>query len=186
MGTTVERKRDSTIRGARTRAGVGVRQLARQLGVTPKAVTDWEKSEELGTIQLNTIVRALDALGEQIVMGSRRRTPHNPQRMLERREERVSLELHRAVAKKMLDDPEAVLRVIPSNIDRLRQRIRGISAESCLDEWSELAQVRSLGGLVDMMLGTDQRSINMRQTSPFLGVLSQIERVGAIELARPR
>jgi transcriptional regulator with XRE-family HTH domain len=164
MSTTAARKRDSTIRRARTRAGVGVRQLARQLGVTPKAVTDWEKSEELGTVQINTIERALDALGE----------------------ERVARELHRAAAKKLLDDPEAVLRVVPSNVDRLRRQVRGSSAESWLDEWSELGQTGSLGGLIDVMLGTDQRSINMRQTSPFLGVLTQSERISAIELARPR
>lgn len=164
MSTTAARKRDSTIRRARTRAGVGVRQLARQLGVTPKAVTDWEKSEELGTVQINTIARALDALGE----------------------ERVARELHRAAAKKLLDDPEAVLRVVPSNVDRLRRQVRGSSAESWLDEWSELGQTGSLGGLIDVMLGTDQRSINMRQTSPFLGVLTQSERISAIELARPR
>jgi transcriptional regulator with XRE-family HTH domain len=186
MSDTISRKRDSTIRRARLRAGVGVRQLARKLDVTPKAVTDWEKSEEQGTVQLNTIQRALDALGEQIVIGSRRRTSHNSEQMLERREERVALELHRAVAKKLIGDPETVLRVIPGNIDRLRGQVRGDSADSWLDEWSELAQAGSLGGLVDVMLGTDQRSINMRQSSPFLGVLTQPERLAAIDLARPR
>jgi transcriptional regulator with XRE-family HTH domain len=186
MNDTIRRTRESTIRRARFRAGVGVRELARRLGVTPKAVTDWEKSEEHGTIQLNTIQRALDALGEQLVVGSRRRTPPAPAHPLERREERVALELHRAVAKKLLDDPHAVLRLVPANLDRLRGQVRGVSAESWLDEWSELAHAGSIGGLVDVMLGTDRRSIDMRQTSPFLGALTQSERLAAIELARPR
>jgi transcriptional regulator with XRE-family HTH domain len=184
MSETIAHRRESTIRRARLRAGMGVRQFARQLGVTPKAVTDWEKSEESGTIQLNTIARALDAAGEQFVIGSRRHTP-NDQSALER-EERVTLELHRAVAKKLVDDPEAVLRIVPANVDRLRRRVRGTSAESWLDEWAELAQLGSLGGLVDVMLGTDQRSIDMRQTSPFLGILTQSERVSAIEMAQRR
>lgn len=184
MSDTFRRGRESTIRRARLRAGVGVRQLARQLDVTPKAVSDWEKSEEQGTAQLNTIQRALDALGEHLVIGSRRRTSHNPEQLLERREERVALELHRAVARKLVGDPETVLRVVPGNIDRLRGQVRGHSAESWLDEWAELARNRSLGGLVDVMLGTDQRSIDMRQTSPFLGVLTQPERLAAIELAQ--
>jgi transcriptional regulator with XRE-family HTH domain len=184
MIDTIRRGRESTIRRARQRTGVGVRQLARELGVTPKAVTDWEKSEEQGTAQLNTIQRALDALGEHLVIGSRRRTSHDPEQ-LERREERVALELHRAVAKKLVGDPETVLRVVPRNIERLREQVRGDSAASWLDEWAELARNRSLGGLVDVMLGTDQRSIDMRQTSPFLGVLTQPERLAAIELAQP-
>lgn len=37
------------------------------------------------------------------------------------REDRMALELHRAVAKKLLDDPAAVLGVVPENIARLRR-----------------------------------------------------------------
>jgi len=179
-----ERVRESTIRRARTRADVGIRQLARQLGVTPAAVSDWERSEERGTIQVNTIERALGALGEQVLLGSRRLVGHSPDPVLERREERVALELHRAVAKKLVENPDAVLGVMPANIARLRDQVRGESAQSWLNEWSELAQLGSIGGLVDVMLGTDQRSINMRQTSPFLGVLSQSERLRAISAAK--
>lgn len=184
MTDTVIRPHESIIRRARVRAGVGVRELARLLGVTAAAVTDWERSEERGTAQLNTIRRALAILGEQVLVGSRRVVPVTSSATLERREERVALELHRAVAKKLLDDPAAVLAVVPPNIERLRGQVRGSIAHSWLDEWAELAELRSVGGLVDVMVGTDPRSTDMRQSSPFLGVLTQAERIAAIHRAR--
>ncbi|MEJ1230927.1 MAG: hypothetical protein WDM88_10450 [Galbitalea sp.] len=91
---------------------------------------------------------------------------------------------NRAVAKKLVDDPRAVLAVIPPNIARLRGQIQGESARSWLNEWEQLAQLGSIGGLVDVMIGTDRRSIDMRQSSPFLGVLSQAERIQASHKAR--
>jgi transcriptional regulator with XRE-family HTH domain len=184
VADSVERARESAIRRARDRSGVGVRQLARRLGVTAAAVTEWERSEERGTAQVNTISRALNALGEQVVVGSKRVIPFSTSQLMERREERVALELHRAVAKKLLDDPSSVLGVIPDNVARLRRLVQGESAQSLLDEWAELAELGSIGGLIDVMLGTDKRSIEMRQSSPFLGVLSQPERLRAIAQAR--
>jgi transcriptional regulator with XRE-family HTH domain len=184
MSGTLTSPRESMIRRGRIRAGVGVRQLARQLGVTPAAVSEWERSEVRGTAQLNTIDRALSALGEAILVGSRRVTTVAGGETLERREERVALELHRAVARKLVDDPQAVFKVMSENIERLRGQVRGESALSGLDEWAELGELRSVGGLIDVMLGTDRRSIDMRQSSPFLGVLTQTERLEAIGAAR--
>jgi transcriptional regulator with XRE-family HTH domain len=139
-------KQNVTILRWTTGRPIGVRQLARQLGVTAGAVTEWERSEERGTAQLNTIRRALNALGEEVLIGSRRVVPYSSGQLLERREERVALELHRAVAKKLLDDPQAVLAVIPQNVARLRGQVQGEGAHSWLDEWAELAQLGSVGG----------------------------------------
>jgi transcriptional regulator with XRE-family HTH domain len=178
--------RSSTIRRARERSGIGLRELARRLNVTPNAITGWEQSERLGTAQLNTIERALAALGEQLVIDTRHIVDGELPNGLERREDRVALELHRAVAKKLLDDPESVLRVVPENLGRLRHTSQGTAAKSWLDEWQELTQTKSIGRLVDVMLGTDSRSISMRQLSPFLGVLSPQERVLAIKAAQQK
>jgi predicted ABC-class ATPase len=122
-------------------------------------------------------------MGEQFVAGSRRVTGNDESDVLDRREERVALELHRAVATKLLENPSAVLSVVPSNIERLRRVVRGAAAESWLDEWANLADQRRVGALIDVMLGTDRRSVDMRQTSPFLGVLTKDERVAAISRA---
>jgi len=171
----------SQIRLARERAGVGVRELARRLGVTGSAVSQWERNEIVGSAKFETISKALAALDEDLVVSTRPRE-RAAVRALSRREERVSLELHRAIAKKLIDDPDFVLGFVPANIDRMRRVARGPLAHGWLDEWAMLAR-GSLGGLIDSMLSTDQRAIDLRQNSPFAGSLTQDERVEAIERA---
>ena len=53
-----------------------------------------------------------------------------------------------------------------------------------MTEWSELAQEGSIEKLTGRMLGGDLRSISMRQTTPFNGVLTPEERIDAIYRAR--
>jgi transcriptional regulator with XRE-family HTH domain len=170
----------SQIRRSRERAGVGVRELARRLEVTGSAVSQWERSELEGSARLDTIAKALDAVGERLVVSSQ--PVQRTTRELIRREERVSLELHRAIAKKLIDDPDSVLAVVPANVERMRSVVRGSTANAWLDEWLTLAR-GSLGALVDTMLSTDQWAIDLRQNSPFAGTLTQQERVEAIERA---
>lgn len=173
----------SQIRATRLRKGVGVRELARLSGVTPAAVIKWERSEAEGTAQIRTVAKALNALGETLVTSSRP-SRGSAEKPMERREDRTSLELHRAVAKKMISDPEAVFEKVPENIEVLRTQVRGSLAHEWLDEWQSLVESRSLGGLVDVMLGTDPRSVDLRQVSPFAKVLSQDERIAAIRKAQ--
>ena len=171
----------SQIRLARERAGVGVRELARRLAVTGSAVSQWERNEIDGSARIATISKALDALDQDVVISVRPR--HSPAgRLLTRREERVGLELHRAIAKKLIDDSAPILGLVPANVERMRSVVRGPTAHGWLDEWTSLA-TGSLGELIDTMLGTDQRSIDLRQNSPFAGALTQSERIEAIERA---
>lgn len=51
------------IRETRRRRSVGVRELARRCGVAAPTVVGWERSEEAGTIQVETLHRALAAMG---------------------------------------------------------------------------------------------------------------------------
>jgi transcriptional regulator with XRE-family HTH domain len=98
----------SSIKRARLTRGLSVREFARQLGVTAGAVSQMERSEAAGKIGVDTLRRALEALGEDLVLttqrhnGARGRVHRAP---FARREERVSYELHRAVAKKLIEDP---------------------------------------------------------------------------------
>lgn len=62
--------------------------------------------------------------------------------------------------------------------------VQGRSAVSLVNEWTSLMKERNLGELITVLLGTDHRSIDMRQVSPSVGVLSQEERVEAIGRAR--
>ncbi len=167
----------SSLRAARLAHGVGVRELARRMNVTPGAVSQWERSEANNTIQLNTLRRALEALRDD---------PRDPVDLepapFERREERVSFELHRAIAKKLLDAPDAVKATVPAGVALIRPNARGPLAEAWLDEWLALS-AGPIGALVEVLIGTDEHSVEMRQNSPFLGVLSQDERLEAIARA---
>lgn len=175
----------STIRRTRTAQGIGVRELARRMNVTPGAVSQWERSEANRTIQVDTLQRALMALGEELVTETRsigdEGLPYEPVPM-ERREDRVSFELHRAIARKLIDAPDAVRSVIPSGVERIRGHVRGPLVNAWLDEWLALS-TGPLGPLVDVLLGTDEHAVEMRQNTPFLGVLTQQERLEAIRRA---
>jgi hypothetical protein len=99
-----------------------------------------------------------------------------------RREELVQFELHRALLGKLIGDFDGVRKIARRNLARSRSTVRGDQARAWLDEWSDL-----LDGpperLVDVLLGADEHSIDLRQVSPFAGVLSEEERLAAIRRA---
>lgn len=167
------------IREHRERGGVSVRELARRLDVSPATVQNYERAEAAGRIQLDTLRRALAALDAEV---SFRVTPLTTVQ-LQRREERVALELHKKVAAHLLRDADATL----ANVNRVatagRSRVDPYTA-GLLDEWMRLAEARDLPGLLHSMTATDQHSVDMRQVGPFNGVLSDDERFDAIRRAR--
>ena len=103
----------------------------------------------------------------------------------DRREERVAWELHKAVALKLEDDREEILAAARRNLARLRTEKLSPFAQGWVDEWEGL-----LGGdidtLISRMLAPDERAIDMRQIGPFMGTLTQEERLVAIRKASPR
>jgi transcriptional regulator with XRE-family HTH domain len=171
----------STIREARVRHAVGVRELARRCGVAPGTVQAWERAEARDAVQVSTLQRALRAMGEETVIGTRP-SPAAAARF-DRKEQRLGLELHRKVAGKLIDDPEGILRNAASHLDRLRSTVHGPLAQSWVDEWRSLIESKNIGALVNVMLGGSQRDIDMRQVSPFDGMLTRGERVRVVERA---
>ncbi len=167
------------IREQRERAGVSVRELARRLDVSPATVQNYERAEAGGRIQLDTLRRALAALDAEV---SVRVTPLVTLQ-LERREERVALELHKKVAEHLLRDADATLANVSRVATTVRSRVDPYTA-GLLDEWMRLADACDLPGLLHAMTSTDQHSIDMRQVGPFNGVLSDDERLDAIRRAR--
>lgn len=100
-----------------------------------------------------------------------------------RREERVSYELHRAVAEKITEDPQSVLSKARTNLERMASRTRDAYANGWVTEWNTLVNGGDINRLVASMLGPDERGIDLRQMTPFAGVLSQEERLVAIHKA---
>ncbi len=102
---------------------------------------------------------------------------------LMRREERVSYELHRAVAEKITKDPQGVLGKARTNLQAMSSRIRGGHAQGWVTDWITLINAGDIGQLVATMLSADEKGIDLRQMTPFAGVLSQEERLLAIHKA---
>lgn len=167
------------IREQRERSDVSVRELARRLDVSPATVQNYERAELTGRIQLDTLTRALGALGATV---SVRVTSRSPNR-LERREERVALELHKKVAQHLLRDVDATLANVGEVAMASRARVDPVTA-ALIDEWMRLADTHDVAGLLHAMTATDRHSIDMRQVGPFNGVLSDDERLDAIRRAR--
>lgn len=167
-----------TIRRARKALGLTIRELADRLEVSAAAVSQMEKSEADETIKLSTLRRAHDALGSYLTIAGSVPDAN----ALERREERVSWELHRAIAVKLLTDPEPILTRVQANTTRIRANVRGDLPNRWLDDWAHLTAT-SLVGTVQVLLDTSQYGIEMRQNAPFLGVLTQPERLAAIARA---
>lgn len=102
---------------------------------------------------------------------------------LERREERVSYELHRAVAEKVIDDPQPVLSKARDNLQKMLAKTRDAYSAGWVLEWQALVS-GDVTKLVEVMLRPDEHGIDLRQMTPFAGVLSQEERLVAIHKAQ--
>lgn len=162
----------TTIRDTRRAVGWTVRDLAENLGVAASTVTRMEQSERDGRIQLGTLRRALNVMG---------RSPRI-EVINDRREERVAMELHRELARKLRRDPKRVLAVAPKNLDRLRARLTSPISKTWVNRWDQL-----IDGPVDVlitgMLADTPEGRELRQNSPFTGALTQDERLAAIDRA---
>jgi transcriptional regulator with XRE-family HTH domain len=166
---TKEERMSTTIADTRRAVGWTVRELAENMGVAPSTVTRMEQSEREDRIQLGTLKRALGVMGRYPrvdVVNSRR-------------EERVTMEFHRALARKLASDPQAVLEVVPKNLGRLRARLTSPIGQRWVDRWVELVD-SPVDVLIDGMLADTPEGRELRQNSPFAGALTQDERLAAI------
>lgn len=158
----------------RSELGLTLRELADRIGVTPGAVHQYESSERSGTIQLGTLERALNAMGKRIdVQVSSFPTA-------ERREDRLNRALHRAVARKVLDDPDLVRSIGRRNIPLIRQNTFGHSPHKIIDEWESLLSGPP-GPLLAALVDESRHGAELRQNSPFAGALTRDERVAVID-----
>ncbi|MHB8665791.1 MAG: helix-turn-helix domain-containing protein [Acidimicrobiales bacterium] len=91
------------------------------------------------------------------------------------RDQRRSLWLHQAVAGKLVADPSRILRIARRNLPKLRSTHPRGQGDRWLREWEQL-----LDGPVDDVLSAltarSPRAVDLRQNSPFAGVLTERER----------
>ncbi len=91
------------------------------------------------------------------------------------REDRRSLAYHRLIAVKLLEDPVAVIAKGRVNLARMRSADEAGRSARYLDAWDRL-----LGAdeheLVGVLIDPSERARDLRQTSPFAGVMTPAER----------
>jgi excisionase family DNA binding protein len=91
------------------------------------------------------------------------------------RDQLKSLWLHQAVAGSLVTDPEAVLGKAAENLDRLLIQHQGTMTEVWLSRWREKLS-EGPGAVLKTLTSEDPESVELRQNSPFAGVLSQSQR----------
>ena len=86
-----------------------------------------------------------------------------------------SLWLHQAIARRVVVDPDGTIRRARSNLQRLKAtHPRGLAVQR-LEEWGQLLD-GPIDELLEAMTSRSERGIELRQNSPFAGILSERER----------
>ena len=121
-----------------------------------------------------------------VMVGKHRRIERSAVEALLRPEQRLtrdqlkSLWLHQAVAGSLVTDPDAVLGKAAENLDRLLVQHRGTMAEFWLLRWREKLS-EGPGAVLKALTSETPESVELRQNSPFAGVLSQPQRKQVLE-----
>ena len=114
-------------------------------------------------------------------VGTHRRVPRSEvDRLMGRRltrEEVKSLRLHQALLTPILIEPTAVIAKARANLDRWTDMHRpdGVTARY-FEEWKRVLD-RGLDAIVEVIVSPSQEARELRQNSPFAGVLSDETRV---------
>ncbi|MEU6023648.1 helix-turn-helix domain-containing protein [Micromonospora sp. NPDC047134] len=91
------------------------------------------------------------------------------------RDQLKSLWLHQAVAGCLVVDPDDVLGKASENLDRLLRQHRGTMSEVWLRRWQDKIN-EGVGSVLWALTSEDPEAVELRQNSPFAGVLSQSQR----------
>jgi hypothetical protein len=98
-----------------------------------------------------------------------------------RREQMASLWLHRAVAGRVVQDPAKVLAHARANLDTLSREHP--SAHIWLDAWRR-ALVAGPEDVLQILTSPADAAVELRQNSPFAGVLDEVERRRVLDAFR--
>lgn len=88
--------------------------------------------------------------------------------------DQIQLAQHKLIAKKLRENPEAILALARRNLQRYIGN-RPVPATSLWREWRTLLEQNSLDHIIAVMTAKTQKATELRQASPFAGALSQEE-----------
>jgi excisionase family DNA binding protein len=99
------------------------------------------------------------------------------------RDQLRSLWLHRAVAGKLVTHPDRGLRLARRNLRRMQQAHPRGRVTRVLADWQHLLD-GPVEQVAEVLTSKDQRAIELRQNSPFAGLLTERERAGVLRSFR--
>ena len=161
---------NSIVRTLRRDRGLTQLELAERAGTSQPTVAAYESGTKSPT--LRTLQKLAHATSSELVV---RAVP------ILTREDRRSLAWHEAVARKLRERPDATLAVARSNLTRWTSG--GASGRALLVRWETWVTL-PVPDLVLLMLDPGPVGREMRQVSPFAGVLSAPERADVLERFR--
>lgn len=148
-------------------------EAARMLGVSRQHVVDLTVRGDLPFESVGTHRRVRLSDVERLRYGTTRMAA----------DQRRSLRLAHAVAGKLVQDPEGVLAVARTNLGQMQSRhTRGRTA-IWLRQWQDLI-AGPVDELLEALTSPSPRARELRQNSPFAGVLSEDERAAVLQSAR--
>lgn len=143
-------------------------EVAEMLGVSRQHVVDMCDRGELSCVRV----------------GTHRRVPRQEVENLTKRqftrEQEKSLWLHRALLTAMLTDPDGVLAKARENLNRWRgmHRSDGMTV-GCFQKWERVLD-DGLDSVVEVVTSPTEEACELRQNSPFAGVLTDETRVAVL------
>jgi len=160
-----------TIRKQRQHAGLSQHALANAASTSQPTIAAYEAGRVVPSVP--TLSRILESCGHSLAV-----VPSTSHVRWTRVEEK-SLAIHRAIATRLLTDPIPVLAKAHRNLDTLRAADLG-HASRRLDEWDHLLN-GSVDEIVTTLLARTQRAIDLRQMTPFAGVLTDADRRSVLQ-----
>jgi excisionase family DNA binding protein len=142
-------------------------------------ITTSQAAQLLGCSRQHVVDMCTRGLMPSVPVGSHRRVRRSDVTALTEREltkeQEQSLWLHRAIAGHLAADPDAVLARARKNVERLGEVHAGTMAARWLDEWRKIIDA-GVDEVFGVLTSQAPRYAELRQNSPFAGVLPETER----------
>lgn len=171
-----EKTRDpgALVRARRIRLGLSQRAAAHVCGIPQSMLSRIESGQTQPSVA--TLLRVLNGLGADLHIELR-----PPETGGEgRREKERSRWMNRLVVGELSRHPDRVLAIARDNITRWREIHAGRpSILVALDRWNEILD-EGVESIVTTLTGQSEEAEDLRQNSPFAGVLSQEQREQAL------
>jgi hypothetical protein len=99
--------------------------------------------------------------------------------------DQISLAQHKLIAKKLRENPEAIIALARRNLKRYI-KCRPAPASYLWREWRAILEQNSVDRIIAVMTAKTAKATELRQASPFAGVLTSDEIAGTIQREKER